>query len=269
VTVPSSVPQSTFRSGLHGTVALVTGAAGGIGRAASLELARQGAVLVLVDRDLAGGQSVAAEVAAVGREPLFFAADVSQASEIRAYVQAAIAAHGRIDTFFNNAGIEGVASPVSEYPEEVLDQVLSINVRGLFLGLKHVLDVMVRQKHGCVINTASVAALRASPLFAPYSMSKHAALGLTRSAAVEVAKYGVRVNAVCPGPIDTRMMRSIDTMSTPANPNDSRRAAEGRNPMGRYGTAEEVANVVCFLASDAASYITGAAWTVDGGRTAI
>jgi NAD(P)-dependent dehydrogenase (short-subunit alcohol dehydrogenase family) len=223
----------------------------------------------MVDRDVAGGEQIAAEVEAVGGRAFFIPADVSKSPEVRAYVQAAVANCGRIDAFFNNAGIEGIASPIVEYPEDVLDRVISINVKAVFIGLQAVLAVMVRQGFGSVINTASVAALRASPMFAPYSMSKHAVLGLTRSAAVEVAQHGVRVNAVCPGPIDTRMMKSIDAMSSPSDPSDSRRAAEGRNPMGRYGTAEEVAGVVCFLASDAASYVTGAAWTIDGGRTAL
>ena len=151
----------------------------------------------------------------------------------------------------------------------MFDQVMGVNVKGVFLGLRHVLPVMLAQKSGAVVNTASVAGLVGTPGMSAYVASKHAVIGLTKSAAGEVARDGVRVNAVCPGPIDTRMIHAIEAQINPANPAASASATRRRCRSGRYGTAEEVANIVLFLCSDLASNITGAQYVVDGGRTAI
>lgn len=251
-----------------GKVALVTGGGNGIGRAASLGFAQRGAKLVVVDRDGAAAEATAGVIRQQGGEALSVTADVTRSAEVQAYVQAALAAYGAIDCFFNNAGIEGAVAPVAEYDEAIFDQVIAVNVKGVFLGLRHVLPVMLRQQRGAVVNTASVAGLVASPGMPAYVASKHAVIGLTKTAAGEVARAGVRVNAVCPGPIDTRMIHSLESMLNPDDPASVGTRYAGNIPIGRYGTAEEVANTVLFLCSDLASNITGGQYVVDGGRTA-
>ena len=251
-----------------GKVALITGAGNGIGRAAALGFAARGADVVAVDLDAAAAARTAATIQQQGGKALACAADVTKSAEVQAYVKAALDGYGRIDCFFNNAGIEGKVAPTAEYDEAVFDQVISVNVKGVFLGLRHVLPVLLKQKAGAVVNTASVAGLVATPGMSAYVASKHAVLGLTKAAAGEVARSGVRVNAVCPGPIDTRMIHSLESQLNPANPASVSERYRATLPIGRYGTAEEVANVVLFLCSDLAGNITGAQYVVDGGRTA-
>jgi NAD(P)-dependent dehydrogenase (short-subunit alcohol dehydrogenase family) len=156
----------------------------------------------------------------------------------------------------------------AEYDEEMFDRVMAINVKGVFLGMRHVLPVMIRQGRGAIVNTASVAGLVASPGMPAYVASKHAVIGLTKTAAGEVGRSGVRVNAVCPGPIDTRMIHALEAVLNPDDPASVGVRYQSSIPLGRYGTAEEVANLVQFLCSDLASNITGAQYVVDGGRTA-
>jgi NAD(P)-dependent dehydrogenase (short-subunit alcohol dehydrogenase family) len=231
-----------------GKVALITGAGNGIGRAAAVGFARDGARVVVVDRDTAGGEGT------IGI--------------IRQQGGAALDTYGTIDCFHNNAGIEGNVAPTAEYDEAMFDTVMGVNVKGVFLGLRHVLPVMLKQKRGAIVNTASVAGLVASPGMPAYVASKHAVIGLTKTAAGEVARSGVRVNAVCPGPIDTRMIHSLESMLSPNDPGSIGERYQSNIPIGRYGTADEVANVVLFLCSDLAGNITGAQYVVDGGRTA-
>ena len=254
---------------MTGNVALVTDGAGGIGRAACFEFARAGAQVVVVDIDGEGAERTAAEIRADGGQAMATRADVSKTADVQAYVRLTMDTYGRIDYFFNNAGIEGKVGPVAEYDEEVWDRVIAVNLKGPFLGLRYVLPVMIAQKKGAIVNTASVAGTLGSPNGSAYSASKHGVLGLTRSAAGEVGKQGIRVNAICPGPIDTRMLRSLEKMNNPEDPGAIRRWNIGRNPMARYGEAEEFARVVVFLCSDGASFVNGAAWIVDGGRAAI
>jgi len=251
-----------------GKVALITGAGNGIGRAAALGFAARGAEVVAVDLDAAAAERTAASVKQQGGKALSLRADVTKSADVQAYVKATLDALGRIDCFFNNAGIEGKVAPTAEYEEAVFDQVINVNVKGVFLGLRHVLPVLLRQKAGAVVNTASVAGLVATPGMSAYVASKHAVLGLTKAAAGEVARLGVRVNAVCPGPIDTRMIHSLESQLNPGNPTSVGDRYRSSLPLGRYGTAEEVANVVLFLCSDLAGNITGAHYVVDGGRTA-
>src|SRR6202022_763532 len=188
--------------------------------------------------------------------------------EVQNYVKAALDAYGAIDCFFNNAGIEGKWAHTAEYDEDMFDAVIGVNVKGVFLGLRHVLPVMLQQKRGAIVNTASVAGLVASPGMPAYVASKHAVIGLTKTAAGEVARSGVRVNAVCPGPIDTRMIHSLESMLSPDDPASVGSRHQANIPIGRSGTTEEVANLVIFLSSSLASNITGAQYVVDGGRTA-
>ncbi|MBW4093816.1 MAG: glucose 1-dehydrogenase [Proteobacteria bacterium] len=251
-----------------GKVALVTGAGNGIGRASALGFARRGAKLVAVDRDTAGGEATVGIARQHGAEAIFVAADVTRSADVAAYVKAALDAFGAIDCFHNNAGIEGAVAPTAEYDEAMFDAVMGVNVKGVFLGLRHVLPVMLAQKRGAVVNTASVAGLVGTPGMPAYVASKHAVLGLTKVAGGEVARAGVRVNAVCPGPIDTRMIHSLEQMMNPSDPTAAGERYQASVPLGRYGTAEEVANVVLFLCSDLAGNVTGAHYVVDGGRTA-
>jgi NAD(P)-dependent dehydrogenase (short-subunit alcohol dehydrogenase family) len=250
-----------------GKVALITGAGNGIGRAAALAFAARGAKVVVVDRDAAGAERTAATIQQQGGEARWHVADVTKSAEVQGYVKAALDAYGRIDCFFNNAGVEGKVAPIAEYDEAVFDQVMGVNVKGVFLGLRHVLPVMLKQKAGSVVNTASIAGLVGTPGMSAYVASKHAVIGLTKSASGEVARAGVRVNAVCPGPIDTRMISAIETQIDPSSPSSVRDRYSAALPIGRYGTPEEVANLVLFLSSDLASNINGAQYVVDGGRT--
>lgn len=252
-----------------GKVALITGAGNGIGRAAALAFAKAGAKVVVVDRDVAGGEATAGIIRQQGGEAHFVAADVTKSADVANYVKEAVATYGRIDCFFNNAGIEGALAHTADYDEAMFDQVIGVNVKGVFLGLRHVLPQLLKQGAGAVVNTASVAGLVATPGMPAYVASKHAVIGLTKTAAGEVARQGVRVNAVCPGPVDTRMIHSLEKMISPDNPDEVGKRYQAAIPAGRYTTPEEIANVVLFLCSDLASNITGAQYVVDGGRTAV
>ena len=253
----------------HGKVALITGAGNGIGRAAALGFSSRGAKVVIVDRDQAAGEATAGILRQQGGEAHFVPADVTQSADVQNYVKLALEKYGSIDCFYNNAGIEGSVAPTHQYDEEMFDRVMAINVKGVFLGLRHVLPVMLKQGSGSVVNTASVAGLVASPGMPAYVASKHAVIGLTKTAAGEVARQGVRVNAVCPGPVDTRMIHSLEQMLSPDDPDSVSRKYQAAIPSGRYTTPEEIANMVLFLSSDLASNITGAQYVVDGGRTAV
>jgi NAD(P)-dependent dehydrogenase (short-subunit alcohol dehydrogenase family) len=250
----------------NGKVAVVTGGGNGIGRAVALGFARHGARVVVVDRDAEGAAAVAAEI---GQAALACTADVTRSADVQRYVQAALDRFGSIDCFHNNAGIEGKVAPTAEYDEAVFDAVMGVNVKGVFLGLRHVLPVMLRQQRGAVVNTASIAGLVGTVGMPAYVASKHAVIGLTKVAAGEVGPQGVRVNAICPGPISTRMVQDIARQVSPNNPEGVEERYSAGLPLRRYGTAEEVANLVLFLCSDLASNITGAQYVVDGGRTAV
>jgi NAD(P)-dependent dehydrogenase (short-subunit alcohol dehydrogenase family) len=251
----------------QGKVAIVTGGGNGIGRASSLGFAARGAKVVIVDRDVAGGEATAGIVRQKGGDAIFVEADVTKTDSVRAYVDKAVQTFGRIDCFHNNAGIEGAVAPTAEYDDAMFDAVMAVNVRGVFLGLKYVLKQMVTQKSGAIVNTASTAALLGSPGMPAYVASKHAVLGLTKTASGEVARHGIRVNAVCPGPIDTRMIHDLEAQLNPADPASVGQRYQASIPIGRYGTPEEVANTVLFLCSDLAGNITGAHFVVDGGRS--
>ena len=248
-----------------GKVALITGGGGGIGRAAALGFAGRGAKVVLVDLDEVAGGASAELVRERGGDARFVPADVTKSDEVQTYVKTALDAYGAIDCFFNNAGIEGKVMPMQEYDEAVFDAVIGVNLKGVFLGMRHVLPVMLRQGRGAVVNTASTAGLFGGPGMAAYVASKHAVLGMTKVASADVARLGVRVNAVCPGPVETRMMRSLEAQINPAEPATVHAAFSAGIPSGRYAMPEEVANVVMYLCSDLASDITGSHIVIDGG----
>jgi NAD(P)-dependent dehydrogenase (short-subunit alcohol dehydrogenase family) len=252
---------------LDGKVAVVTGAAGIIGTAAMRLLAERGARIVAVDRRERELQTAIRDLPDRA-EALAVPADVSSEDEVADYVRAAVEKFGAIDAFYNNAGIEGDIAPITKYPLETFRRVLDVNVVGVFLGLKHVLPVMLKQNRGSIINTASIAGVIGSLDIAAYTASKHAVIGLTKAAALECGTTAVRVNCVCPGMIDSRMLSAIIEGRNPGNaPVPNERIVE-RIPARRLGLASEVASVVAFLASDEASYVSGSAYTVDGGRTA-
>jgi NAD(P)-dependent dehydrogenase (short-subunit alcohol dehydrogenase family) len=249
----------TDRIRLDGKVAVVTGAAGIIGTATMRLLADRGARIVAVDRKREDLQAAA--------EALAVTADVTREDEVTGYVQACLDRFGAIDVFYNNAGVEGDIKPITEYPLEAFRRVLDVNVVGVFLGMKHVLSVMLKNNKGRIINTASIAGLMGSPHIAVYSASKHAVIGLTKTASWECTGTNVRVNCVCPGMIDSRMLTIIEGRNTGNAPPPHEKIVE-RIPARRLGQASEVASIVAFLASDEASYVSGSAYTVDGGRTA-
>ncbi|WGM45918.1 Levodione reductase [Brevundimonas sp. NIBR10] len=244
-------------------VVVITGAAGGIGIAAARKFAAQGAKLVLVDLF---PEALARAAEGLPGDPLLIAADVSQEGEVRGYVDQAVARYGRIDVFLNNAGINGDFGPLVDQTIENFHKVLDVNVVGAFLGLKHVMKVMIAQKAGAIVNTASNGGLLGAPGMSPYIASKHALMGLNKTAALEAAAFGVRVNAVAPSGVDTAMIRSIETNAAPGHEAEARARFEASVPMARYATADEIADLMLFLASDKASFITGAYYRIDGGQ---
>lgn len=249
--------------------AIVTGAGGGIGRAVCLGLGELGARVLAVDLSEPAGRETVELGLARGFDMRFQSADVRDEVSVRAYVAAAVEAFGGVDIFMNNAGWQGHILPLSDYPVDVFDQVMAINVRGVFLGLKHVLPLMTRNSRGAVVNTASFASHVATRNLGPYVASKHAVLGLTKTAALEVARAGVRVNAVCPGPVATPMIDEIEAGQAGGNLDDLRRKRTASIPDGRYATPEEVADLMIYLASDRAGHITGQGIHINGGSHAI
>ena len=257
----------TDRIRLDGRVAVVTGAAGVIGAATIRLLAERGARIVAVDRREVDLKAAIKDLPA-SAQALAISADVTDEDEVAGYVGTTIEKFGAIDAFYNNAGIEGEVKPITEYSLETFRKVLDVNVVGVFLGMKHVLPVMLKQNKGSIINTASIAGLMGSPHIAVYSASKHAVIGLTKSAAWECTGTGVRINCVCPGLIDSRMLSTIMQGRNGGNAPMPHEKLVERIPARRLGQASEVASIVAFLASDEASYVSGSAYTVDGGRTA-
>jgi NAD(P)-dependent dehydrogenase (short-subunit alcohol dehydrogenase family) len=250
-------------------VVVITGAAGGIGSAAAVRFAQEGARLVLVDLAAAALDDVAAAVTQAGGTALSVAANVTRSDEVARYVAAALEQFGAIDCFFNNAGIEGVVAPLLDYPEADFDRVLAVNLKGVWLGLQHVGRAMRERGGGAIVNTASVAGLRGGrSQIAADTSSKWAVIGLTRTAALEFAAHGIRVNAVCPAPVETRMMRALERGLDPADPERVHARTAAGIPLGRYAEPSDVAALVAFLCSPEAAYITGGIYPVDGGLTA-
>jgi len=250
---------------MQGKIAVITGGAGSIGHATALTLAAAGADLMLVDIN---GEALAARrdtVAALGVRVETHVADVSKAADVAAYAARTLSAYGRIDAFFNNAGIEGKLGPTEEYDEAEFDRIIAVNLKGIFLGLRHVLPVMLRQGHGAIVNTGSIASERGLAGACAYNASKHGVIGLTRTAASEVGARGVRVNAVMPGVIDTPLLEAMLKMMFKGDVDAGKRVLGKVATQDRIGKPSEVGEVVTFLLSDAAAFVNGAAWAVDGG----
>jgi len=247
-------------------VALVTGAASGIGRAAALAFGEAGAQVVLADIDEQGGAEVAKHVEALGTDALFVQTDVADGAQVRTLVDRATAAFGGLDYAFNNAGIDaGVFAPVAEFPEDIWDRILAVNLTGVMLCMKHEIPEMLKRDHGtAIVNCASTAGLIATPHLPAYVASKHGVIGLTKSAAADYATTKLRVNVVCPGVTQTPLVdRYI------AGHPDREQLAQSYAPMNRLGRPEEIAAAVLWLCSDAASYVTGHPLAVDGGWLAV
>ena len=250
-----------------GKIALITGGGGGIGRATALGFALRGAKVMVVDADADSGQASVDIITQRGGVAAFVPADVTKSASVKDYVEKTLAAYGRIDAFFNNAGIEGKVIPTQDYDEDIFDKVIAVNLKGVFLGLRHVLPVMIKQGTGAIVNTASVAGLFGAPGMPAYVASKHGVLGLTKTASSDVAALGVRVNAVCPGPVETRMMRSLESQRNPNDPEAIHAAYAAGIPTGRYATPEEIAGAVLYLSSDLSGDVTGTHIVIDGGRS--
>lgn len=247
--------------GFDGKVALATGAGGGIGRAAALAFARSGASVLVCDIKDDGGEETVALIAAAGGTGVYQRCDVSDGSQVKAMVAAAVGRFGRLDYAFNNAGINVLGA--DEYEDENWARSIGINLTGVMLCMREEAAVMLAQGGGAIVNTASINGLIGNPSQPAYTASKHGVVGLTRHGALRWAKAGIRVNAVCPGVIETPMTAPL--VSSP----EMKKVIDAMTPMGRMGQAEEVAEAVVWLCSDAASFVTGHPLVIDGGATAI
>ena len=248
---------------VDGKVALVTGGGSGMGRASALAFSREGAKVVVVDVVDSGGEETVRMIHERGGEAIFVHADVSKAADAEAAVNKAVQTYGRLDVAHNQAGIEGALARLVDYPEEMWDRVLSIDLKGIWLFMKYEIPQMLKQGGGAIVNTASIEGLLGTPNAAAYVAAKHGVVGISKAAALEYAKDHIRVNAICPGVIHTPM---VDRMSA-SNPQmmDIITAAE---PVGRMGEPEEVVEAAVWLCSDRASFVTGVALPVDGGYVA-
>jgi NAD(P)-dependent dehydrogenase (short-subunit alcohol dehydrogenase family) len=248
---------------LANKIALITGGGGGIGRATALAFAAEGATVIVCDIAGAAAEAVAAEVSASGGRAVAMAADVSRNDPVSALIAAIVARFGRLDIAFNNAAIDVEHEPLERCNEETFDELMRVNVKGVWLCMKHEIQQMLVQGGGAIVNTSSIAGLSGAARQPVYSATKHAILGLTKSAALEYGRKGIRVNAVCPGVIRTQMLER-------ALARDPRRQVrvERIHPIGRVGEAEEIARAVVFLSSDDAAFVLGHALAVDGGYSA-
>jgi NAD(P)-dependent dehydrogenase (short-subunit alcohol dehydrogenase family) len=252
---------------LKGKTAVITGGAGGIGLETAKIFLNEGAEGILLV-DLNEDQLKDAAKSLESDRVHYFAADVSRSDDVKAYTDKAIKEMGKVDVLFLNAGIEGVVKPLTDYPEEMYDKVLAVNVKGVWLGLKHAFPHMKENGGGSVIITSSVAGMQGTPNVMAYVTSKHAIIGSMRVAALEGAAGGIRVNSIHPSPVDNRMMRSLEEGFAPGGGEEAKKGFEQMIPLGRYATNDEIATVALFLASDDSKFMTGAIIPVDGGLTA-
>jgi NAD(P)-dependent dehydrogenase (short-subunit alcohol dehydrogenase family) len=255
---------------LEGKVAIITGGAGGIGRAAGELYAAEGADVLLVDLDEASLREACSSIAS--NKVSYFVGDITRAADNQAMVACAEQRYGGVDVFVANAGIEGAVCPLVDVDEAQYDRVMEVNVKGVFLGMQCTIPAMQKRGSGSIVITSSVAGVGAAPLLSPYCASKHAVIGLMRSAAKEYASDNIRINTVNPSPVETRMMRTLES-GYGGDPSAEGMAAAKENmaaniPMQRYGNPEEIAKVMLFLASDDSSWVTGSVNMADGGMTA-
>jgi NAD(P)-dependent dehydrogenase (short-subunit alcohol dehydrogenase family) len=249
-------------SDFQGKVALITGGTSGIGRATALAFAKEGAKVVVAGRRAAEGEETVRQIRAKGGNAIFVAADVAQESQVKSLIGRTLEQFGRLDFAFNNAGVEQTPTPFLEQSVEDYDKVMDINVKGVWLSMRHEIPAMLKSGGGAIVNTASILGVIALPGIEVYTASKHAVIGLTKSAAVEFAKQGIRINAVLPAVIETDMYRRF------AGEDAERQAAlTSLHPIGRIGKSEEIADAVIWLSSSKSSFVTGHSLLVDGGFT--
>ena len=248
-----------------GKSVIITGAAGAIGHATAVVLAERGADLLLVDIDGERLAARAGEVARLGTQVEMVCADVSDANQVRHYVTAAQRAFGRIDGLFNNAGIDGKLGSIETYDEAEFDRIIAINLRSIFLGLRHAIPVMLEQGGGAIVNTGSIASERGLAGACAYNASKHGIVGLTRTAAADTAARGIRVNAVMPGVVETPLLEAMLATMFNGDVEAGKKTLGKVAPQERIGKPREIGEAVAFLLSPAASFVNGAAWAIDGG----
>lgn len=247
---------------------VVTGASGEIGQAVVKGFLDGGARVLAVDRDTDALSDLAATLASAGDKVITVPTDVTKADQVQNCVKVAMDTFGRVDAYINNAGVEGLVAPIEDYPEEAFDQVIAVNVRGVFLGMKYAVPALRQSGGGSIVNLASVAGLSGGAGTSAYNASKHAVIGLTRSGAVQLGPENIRVNAVCPSPMMGRMMSSLEAGLSPEDPAAIHDFIVSRIPLQRYAETEDVANLILHLSSDQAGFLNGGIYTVDGGMTA-
>jgi len=252
---------------MKGKRVIITGGAGGIGLALAQQLLDNGAKVLLVD--LSDEALKEAETKLKGDNLYHCAADVSDEKAVKSYVDFAVEKLGGIDVFYNNAGIEGKVLPIEDYPLDLFDKLIDVNIKGVYYGLRHVFPVMKKNDNGgSIVITSSVAGKRGTANVLPYVTSKHAVVGMMKSAALEGADHQIRVNTVNPSPVDNRMMRSLEEGFAPGQGEAAKAGFEQAIPLKRYASNDDVANLMYFLGSEKSSFITGSVYSVDGGMTA-
>lgn len=249
-------------------VVLITGGSSGIGRATAVAFGREGAKVVVASRRKKEGEETVQLIKEIGSEGFFLQTDVASCEQVKALIDKTVAVYDRLDIAFNNAGVEGPIKTLVEQTEEDFDDIININLKGMWVSMKYEILQMLKQGGGTIVNTSSISGLVGMPASSIYAASKHGVLGITKSAALEYGEYGIRINAVSPGAIDTPMLhRFLNSNPYLGSPEEAQEQFKIKHPLRRIGTPEEVAKAVLWLCSDGASFITGESIAIDGGYT--